>query len=107
MGGGVALVVFGVHASVWTVLTVSLRQHRTDGAVRGRVMAAYTLLSVGGSAIGALAGGALVEAGGITTPMWVGAGLVAGVFVLATPALRKDEVTLETTQSADPVEVPD
>jgi len=92
----VALAVFGVHASVWTVLTVSLRQHRTEDAVRGRVMAAYTLLSVGGSAIGALAGGALVAAGGITTPMWVGAALVAGVFVLATPALRKDEVTLET-----------
>ncbi len=104
---GLALIIFGVHASVWTVLTVSLRQHRTDDAVRGRVMSAYTLLSVGGSAIGALTGGALVVAGGITAPMWFGAALVACVFALAAPALRKDEVTLETTQIADPAEVPD
>jgi MFS family permease len=103
----VAFVAFGVHSSVWSVLTVSLRQHRTADAVRGRVMAAYNLLSVGGSALGALVGGALVAIGGITTPMWFGAVLVAVVFALALPFLRKDEVTLETTQIADPVEVPD
>jgi hypothetical protein len=39
--------------------------------------------------------------------MWFGAVLVAVVFALALPFLRKDEVTLETTQIADPVEVPD
>jgi MFS family permease len=94
---GTILLVFGVHGSVWSVLTVSLRQHRTDDAVRGRVMSAYNLLSVGGAAIGALLGGALVAWAGITAPMWFGAALVAVVFALAVPSLRKDEVGLETS----------
>ena len=82
---GAVLVVFGVHGSVWSVLTVSLRQHRTPDEVRGRVSSAYTVLSVSGSAFGALLGGVLVEIGGITTPMWFGAAVVASVFALAIP----------------------
>ena len=50
-----ALLIFGIHGSVWSVLTVSLRQHRTTDEVRGRVMSAYMVLSVGGAAIGSLA----------------------------------------------------
>lgn len=94
------LAIFGVHSSVWSVMTVSLRQHRVADEVRGRVSSAYTVLSVSGSALGALLGGALVELGGITTPMWFGAGCVAGVFALAVPNLRKDEVQLETADAA-------
>jgi predicted MFS family arabinose efflux permease len=90
------LAIFGVHSSVWSVLTVSLRQHRVADEVRGRVSSAYTVLSVTGSAVGALLGGGLVELGGITTPMWFGAACVAGVFAFAIPNLRKDEVQLET-----------
>jgi len=90
------LAIFGVHGSVWSVLTVSLRQHRTADEVRGRVSSAYTVLSVSGSALGALLGGVLVQLAGITAPMWVGAAGVAGVFALAIPNLRADEVRLET-----------
>jgi MFS family permease len=94
------LAIFGVHGAVWSVLTVSLRQHRAADEVRGRINSAYTVLSVTGSAIGALVGGALVELGGITTPMWFGAACVAGVFAFAIPNLRKDEVQLETAAGA-------
>lgn len=94
------LAIFGVHGSVWTVLTVSLRQHRAADEVRGRVSSAYTVLSVTGSALGALLGGALVELGGITTPMWFGAACVAGVFAFAFSGLRKDEVQLDTAAGA-------
>jgi predicted MFS family arabinose efflux permease len=80
------------------VLTVSLRQYRTADEVRGRVSSAYTVLSVSGSAIGALLGGVLVELGGITTPMWVGAAGVAAVFALAIPNLRAEEVRVETPE---------
>lgn len=87
-----ALLVFGVHSSVWSVLTVSLRQHRTAEDVRGRVLSAYMVLSVGGAAIGSLLGGILVALGTITTPMWFGAIVVAVVFVAAVPSLRRSEV---------------
>src|SRR5689334_5478954 len=95
VAGGM-LIVFGVHGSVWSVLTTSLRQHRAGEEVRGRVMAAYNLLSVGGAAFGALLGGVLVAAGSITTPMWFGAALVSGVFALAVPSLRRSDLELET-----------
>lgn len=95
-----ALMIFGIHGSVWSVLTVSLRQHRTAAEVRGRVLSAYTVLSVGGAAIGSLLGGVLVAVGTITTPMWFGAIVVAGVFVVAVPSLRKDDVELETAVGA-------
>ena len=81
----VAFVAFGVHSSVWSVLTVSLQQGRCRTRTGdGRL----NLLSVGGSALGALVGGALVAIGGITTPMWFGAVLVAVVFALALPFLQ-------------------
>lgn len=95
-----ALLIFGVHGSVWSVLTVSLRQHRTADEVRGRVMAAYMVLSVGGAAIGSLVGGTLVALGSITTPMWFGTVVVAGVFIVAVPALRAGDVQLETAAGA-------
>lgn len=94
---GTALLIFGVHGSVWSVLTVSLRQHRTSDAVRGRVMSAYMVLSVGGSALGALLGGVLVAIGSITTPMWFGTVVVAAVFVVALPTLRSSDIELETS----------
>ncbi|HEY8300606.1 MAG TPA: MFS transporter [Jatrophihabitans sp.] len=92
----VTLVIFGVHSSVWSVLTVSLRQHRVADEVRGRVSSAYAVLSVSGAALGSLLGGVLVELAGITAPMWFGAVVVAAVFALAIPNLRQDEVQLET-----------
>jgi predicted MFS family arabinose efflux permease len=94
---GAALLIFGIHSSVWSVLTVSLRQHRTTDGVRGRVMAAYMVLSVGGSALGALLGGTLVAVGSITTPMWFGAAVVAVVFLAVMPTLRSADVELQTT----------
>jgi MFS family permease len=92
---GATLLVFGVHAAVWTVLTVSLRQRRVSDEARGRVSAAYTVLSVGGSALGSVLGGVLVHVGTLTTPMWVGASVVALVFAISIPALRTSMLVSE------------
>lgn len=93
---GAALAIFGVHSSVWSVLTVSLRQARASDEVRGRIMAAYTVLSIGGSALGAVLGGLLAEYVGLTAPMWFGTFAVLGVFVLAVPTLRRSDVRVGT-----------
>jgi MFS family permease len=86
---------------VWSVLTLSLRQHRVSDQVRGRVSAAYTVLSVGGAAVGSVLGsvlgGVLVHVGGLTTPMWFGAGVVSVVFAVSVPALRQSAMQLETS----------
>ena len=89
---GIALAIFGVHGAVWTVLTVSLRQERVSDEVRGRVMAAYMVLSVGGAALGSVLGGALVEMDGIATPMWFGAIVVFVAFLVALPVLRASAI---------------
>jgi MFS family permease len=68
---GVILAVFGVHAMVWGVLTVSLRQRVTPAGLLGRVNSVYYLFGVGGSAVGALMGGLLARGLGITAPFWL------------------------------------
>lgn len=91
---GVTLLVFGVHSSVWSVLTASLRQHRITDEARGRVGAAYMVLSVGGAALGALLGGVLVHVSGLTTPMWLGVVVIAAVFATSLPTLRPEAIQL-------------
>lgn len=93
---GAVLAVFGLHSSVWSVLTVSLRQSRSADEVRGRIMAAYLVLSVGGAALGAAVGGLLAEYLGLPAPMWFGTGAVLVVLAFAVPALRASGVTLAT-----------
>ncbi|MBE7186947.1 MFS transporter [Jatrophihabitans endophyticus] len=93
LAGGV-LVVFGVHAAVWSVLTLSLRQHRIEDSARGRVGSAYQMLSVGGAALGGVLGGLLVETVGLTAPMWFGAVVVALVFAVAVRSLRSSAIEL-------------
>jgi len=91
---GTALAIFGVHASVWTVLTVSLRQHRVPELLQGRVSSAYVVLSIGGAAAGSVLGGVLVEVGGLTAPMWFGAAVVGVVFLAAMPTFRASAIEL-------------
>jgi MFS family permease len=71
------MAVFGVHALVWSVVTLSLRQRAVPSEMLGRVNGVYYLFSVGGSAVGALLGGVVAHVFGITAPFWIGAALVA------------------------------
>ncbi len=97
---GATLLVFGVHSAVWSVLTVSLRQHRISDEARGRVSAVDMVLSVGGAALGSVLGGVLVRAITLTAPMWFGFVVVLGVFAVSVPTLRSDNVDLSAAPSA-------
>jgi predicted MFS family arabinose efflux permease len=77
------MVVFGAHASLWGVLTVSWRQRVVPDALRGRVNSGYFLFSVGGAAIGALGGGFVARGFGITAPFWLALTGMAVVTVVA------------------------
>jgi predicted MFS family arabinose efflux permease len=79
------MVVFGAHASVWGALTLSWRQRVVPDALRGRVNSCYFLFAVGGSAIGALLGGLVAGALGVTAPFWLA---FAGMSVLTVVAWR-------------------
>ena len=69
---GVVMAAFGIHAALWTIVGSSLRQRLTPGHMLGRVTSANLFISAGGEVVGALLGGALAGAFGITAPYWVG-----------------------------------
>ncbi|MDP8922605.1 MAG: MFS transporter [Chloroflexota bacterium] len=77
---GAVLTFFGCHAVVWGVLLSSLRQELTPARLQGRVVSAYRLIEHGGAAPGALLGGLVATAYGITAPFWLGA--LVGVLLL-------------------------
>jgi MFS family permease len=74
-----------VHASLWGVITLSWRQRVVPDALRGRVNSVYFLFAVGGSALGALAGGLAARGLGVTAPFWIA---FAGMAALTATAWR-------------------
>jgi MFS family permease len=56
------LVVFGLHAMVWGVITASLQQRLVPDRLRCQVGSVFGLLALGGAALGTLAGGFLADA---------------------------------------------
>lgn len=76
---GVILALFGVHNSLWTIVSTSLRQRLTPEAMLGRVNSAYLFLVAGGNAVGALLGGAVATRFGLTAPYWIGFVVAAAV----------------------------
>jgi MFS family permease len=69
---GVALVAFGIHASLWTIVGGSIRQRLVPPEMLGRVTSATLFLSAGGNCLGAVLGGVIATRFGITAPYWVG-----------------------------------
>jgi MFS family permease len=98
---GVILAVFGIHAMVWGVLTVSLRQRVTPARLLGRVNSVYYLFGTGGSAIGALLGGLLARWLGITAPFWL-----AGIAVTLLTVVAWQLFTPQLLAAAEPASDP-
>ncbi|HWB37205.1 MAG TPA: MFS transporter [Rugosimonospora sp.] len=76
-----AFAVFGVHGSLWTIVSMSIRQRLTPPAMQGRVGSVYLFTAAGGNSLGAVLGGALAGWFGLPAPYWVG--FVAAVLVVA------------------------
>lgn len=70
---GAVMVAFGAHAAVWGAVATTVRQRLVPDRLRGRVGSVYFLLVMGGSALGALAGGFLARPLGLAGPFWVAA----------------------------------
>ncbi|MEV4615560.1 MFS transporter [Kitasatospora sp. NPDC049258] len=80
---GFALFAFGVHGALWGIVANSLRQRLTPPEMLGRVGSSNLFVAAGGNCLGALLGGVLAGAFGLTAPYWVGFG-VAVLVTLAT-----------------------
>ena len=78
----------GFAATMWNVVTVSLRQRIVPGHLLGRVNSVYRMLGWGLMPAGALAGGFVAHAAGLRAP-YVAAGLLCALATLvALPLLR-------------------
>ena len=95
---GAVLAVFGFHAIVWSVITVSLRQETVPERLLGRVNSAYLLFAAGSVSVGALLGGVLARGFGLTAPFWFSFFVVAALAVLIWRIL--DNKTIKAAREA-------
>jgi MFS family permease len=68
---GAMMFLFGVHASLWSIVGASLRQRLTPPEMLGRVGSTNLFIAAGGNCLGALLGGVFASAFGITAPYWI------------------------------------
>lgn len=79
---GALLALNGFATTLWSVVTVSLRQQIVPAPVRGRVHSVYRMLGWGLMPLGALAGGFVADAFGVRAAFPV-AGVLRGIALLA------------------------
>jgi predicted MFS family arabinose efflux permease len=100
---GAILSLFGVHGSLWGIVSTSLRQRLTPATMLGRVNSAYLFVVAGGNALGALLGGVIATHFGLTAPYWIGFVVAAAVTVATWRVF--DRRTMAATY-AEPATVP-
>jgi MFS family permease len=97
---GLALFLFGVHGALWGMVGNSLRQRLAPPDMLGRVGSSTLFVSAGGNCLGAVLGGGIASAFGLTAPYWVG--FVVAVLVTAATWRVFDRATVRAAY-ADPV----
>lgn len=97
---GFALFAFGVHGGLWGIVANSLRQRLTPPELLGRVGSTNLFVVAGGNCLGALLGGVLVDAFGLTAPYWVG--FVVALLVTAATWRVFDRDTVAAAYAARP-----
>jgi len=99
------LVLFGVHTMVWGVLIVSLRQRLVPDRLRGRIGSVFSLLNLGGAAVGTLIGGFVARATDLVTPFWLAAAGMAVLTAVVWPQFGNEALTI-TVREATPAPPP-
>lgn len=97
------MVASGLNAGFFMNLNLTLIQSHTPNAMMGRIMAIYTLVMLGGSPFGALiagAGAAWLDAGPWFAISGAATAMVAVVFLIAQPSLRRMPSHPETPVAA-------
>jgi MFS family permease len=94
------LALFGFHAMIWNVVSISLRQELIPAQLLGRVNSAYAVFSYGGASLGALLGGVLAGRFGLTAPFWCGFAAVTILALAAWPILSGGRVQAARERAA-------
>jgi MFS family permease len=84
----VVMTLVGFGFTLGNVIAITVRQTAIPNELLGRVTSVYRLLAVGVAPLGALLGGLLASAAGLTAPFWVaGAGMLA-LAIATAPVVR-------------------
>jgi MFS family permease len=97
---GALLACRGFTATLWNVVTVSLRQRVIPSELLGRVNSVYRMLGWGTIPLGALAGGFIAAVAGLRAPYVISGILRGGVLLLLLPALLAAARTQEPDRQA-------
>jgi predicted MFS family arabinose efflux permease len=89
---GVMVGVIGFHLVMFSTINLSVRQSVPPPELLGRVHSAYRLVSNGGMLLGAILGGVLGSAFGLTSPFWLAAAAVGLVTVAVWRAISDREI---------------
>jgi hypothetical protein len=84
---GALLACRGFTATLWNVVTVSLRQRVIPSELLGRVNSVYRMLGWGTIPLGGLAGGFIASVAGLRAPYVISGVLRGAVLLLLLPAL--------------------
>lgn len=96
---GAMLALFGFHAIIWNVITISLRQTLIPEQLLGRVNSAYRLLGLGGMSLGALLGGLIARNFGLAAPFWFASSTVAVLILVVWSTLSNATVSAARERS--------
>jgi MFS family permease len=94
------IVIFGIHAMVWGVVVTTIRQRAVPPTMFGRVASVYSLLDLGGAALGSLLGGAVAQKYGIVATFWTAAAAMLLITAGAWKPLRHAATAFRTTSPA-------
>lgn len=83
----IGLAFFGAGVSVWSVITVSLRQRIVPAELLGRVTSSYRVVGLSAMPAGAAVGGLLAKSFGLHAPYLVGGIVLGACTLLALPVL--------------------
>lgn len=97
---GALLACRGFTATLWNVVTVSLRQRVIPSELLGRVNSVYRMLGWGTIPLGGLAGGFIAAVAGLRAPYVISGILRGGVLLLLLPALLAAARTQEPDRQA-------
>jgi MFS family permease len=96
---GALLACRGFTATLWNVVTVSLRQRVIPSELLGRVNSVYRMIGWGTIPLGGLVGGFIAEFAGLRAPYTISGILRGAVLVLLLPALLGAARTQEPSRS--------
>jgi MFS family permease len=84
----IGLALFGAGISVWSIITVSIRQRMVPADLLGRVTSSYRVVGLAAMPVGAALGGLLAHSFGLHAPYLAGGVLLGACTLLALPSLR-------------------